>query len=169
MSDANLQLTLPFSLKDAVSVKRTSLILGVSNNVVFRILGFGVLTSMQRGERGPMHIRHASLVEYCDRLRETFGLPNRRPILSNPIFRHADRDIPPFPLEMNLSVAQVMAALQLEKSRVIQMANRQQLEAYQLTPVSPWRFYRPSVEKYIAAIHAKSKRTPSPLYNAWGM
>ena len=163
-----LQYALPFSLRDAVSVTRVGKILGVHRKTVYRMVtDFRVLEYMQRSERGIRLIRYSSLVSYCDGLRQTFSLPDRRPALSNVLFRHADRDIPPWPLDHNLTTEDVMQALQLEKTRVVDMAMRQQMQAYQLIPGAPWRFHRPTVEAYLARVNDRARTRPSVHFSGW--
>ena len=149
------QLALPFSMKDAMSIDRASKILGVDQKVVYRLMDDRLIDFMRRGQRGVILIRYTSMVEYCDDLRKTYSIPDRRPKLSHSIFRHRDEDLPPFPLVENVSVDEVSDLLQIEKSQTINLANRGDIEAYQLRKNSPWRFYRPSVEKYIAEINAR--------------
>ena len=154
--EAPLQLALPFSMKEAVSVRHASKILGVSLDTVYRMMNERRIEFMRRSERGVRLIRHASLVEYCDELMKIYEIPNRRPVLSNSLFRHADRDIPPFPLDQNMCVDDVVQILKFEKSRVIQLAQLGDLEAYHLLDNSPWRFYRPGVERFVSNIHLRS-------------
>jgi hypothetical protein len=160
------QLVLPWAEREWIDVPRTCRILGCSWTTIVRLVEAGSIDLLDFRRRGWKKIRYASVVTYCDRLREQFAIADRRPPLSSPILRHRDEDLLPFPLRDTIGVADVREALNLGyQTRVLQFIEEGAFEAYQLIPGSPWRvslssFQRWLDDRHAAAVRASGENSP---------
>jgi hypothetical protein len=84
-------------------------------------------------------------------LRVRFGIEDRRPKLDNPMFRHRDEDLLPFPLEDTIFSAEARAALGYEDLRpLVFLIEEGHFDAYQLFRESAWRISRSSFTAFLA-------------------
>ena len=90
------QMILPFAEKEFVNVPRTARILGVSVSTVYRMAemhdkgGRALLSLVAYRRNARKRVLYASIVRFCDGLRNRYGITDRRPKLDHPMFRHRD-------------------------------------------------------------------------------
>jgi Helix-turn-helix domain len=158
------QLLLPFSEKDYVDVRRAADILGLSTRAIFELYEAGQIEMIDYAKRKWKRVRYQSIVDFCDKLRQKYAIPDRRPPLSNPMFRHRDADILPFPLEDTINVEQTMQILgYISEPPVYNMITEGRFEAYHFLPNSPWRISRSSLANYLEGVHRAARQTnPHP-------
>lgn len=161
------QILLPFAEKEWISVERTMAILSVPISTLYRIRaahdaqGRPFIDVADWGVGRRKRVLYASVVRYCDYLRQRYGIPDRRPPLANAIFRHRDEDLLPFPIRDTIGVRQAMALLGYETRRPISLlAEEGKFEAYRLLEIegSPWRISRSSIGAWME--HAGLIRRP---------
>jgi hypothetical protein len=109
-------------------------------------------------------IRYQSIVDWCDRLREEYAIPDRRPPLSSPILRHKDEDLLPFPLLQSISTEDAMIATGYQHHWTVnKLCEEGHFECYRLHPEYFWRINLPSfrawLDKWLAGV-AQSGRAP---------
>jgi hypothetical protein len=154
------QMILPFAEREYVDVRRCGHILGVSIGTVYRLAGMKdrggrellFLVSYRHNAR--KRVLYSSIVHFCDYLRTKYGVTDRRPVLSNPIFRHRDEDLLPFPLSDTIYSEEALIALGYEDRRpLVRLIQEGKFEAYQIVPrgSSAWRISRSSFGAFLAA------------------
>jgi len=162
MASSQISSSLPtFAEKEYVDVARTEAILGVSWQTVVRLAQTGMLDLMDLRPRGWKKVRYGSIVDFCDRLRQYYLIPDRRPALSAPYLRHRDVDLLPFPLSITMCMSEALQATGLADRRGLRaLIEEGRFEAYRLmdAPGVPWRISRPSFTEYLAEVH----RNPAP-------
>lgn len=153
------QILLPFAEKEWIDQERTMRILGVGSLRTLYLLrrprrDQPYLEVLRYG-RGLRHrVLYSSVVCYCDWLREYHGIPDRRPQLDSPIFRHRDQDLLPFPLADTITTAEALAMTAYESGSSLR--RRMAVGAfhcYRLVPdcaTSPWRISRTDFARWLA-------------------
>lgn len=163
------QILLPFAEREYVDVNRTARILGVSATTVLRLAATRDpsgqfllnLIDFRRGAR--KRILYSSIVRFCDRIRAKFGIPDRRPPLSNPIFRHKDDDLLPFPISDTIGIKAVLPPLGfVDKRPVVNLIEEGAFEAYQIYNETPWRISRTSFLAFMEKTRTGGSSTGVP-------
>jgi len=152
------QMILPFAEREYIDVPRTRRILGAGNATVYRLAemkdrgGRGLLDLVDYRYQARKRVLYSSIVRFCDHLRQRYGIQDRRPPLSNPMFRHRDEDLLPFPLSDTIGSAEVLAALGYEARKpLVCLIEEGKFDAYQLIPESVWRISRSSFLRFLHA------------------
>ncbi len=154
----NAQLLLPFAEKEYISPKRAASILGVSYVTLFDLHTAERIEMIDYAKFKHKRVRYASIVAFCDRLREHYGIADRRPALPSPIFRYRDEDLLPFPLTDTLTVKEAMLILGYDSPfPVRQMIEQGLFEGYKISASSPWRISRISLASFLAHVRGKQK------------
>lgn len=144
---------LPLKEREYINVPRCCHILGCSWTVIARLLEAKEIELVDFRKRGWKRIRYASVVAYCDGLRQRYGIVDRRAPLSSPILRHRDEDVLPFPLHDTIGSEDAMSALGFASLwPVVKLIESGTFEAYHLMPLSPWRISRRSFETWARTI-----------------
>jgi len=147
-----------------------------------RILGVGRGSVREMAEAGDIHmmeyrrgirlkkVRYQSVIEHCDRLRAEYFIPDLRPVLSSPLFRHRDEDLLPFHLRDTVYMPEAAAALGYNAySSVVKLIDSGCFWAYKLRPQlqSPWRICASSLRAYLDRVLegiARPKVEPSSRF-----
>jgi excisionase family DNA binding protein len=151
--EAAPRLALPFQRSQEIDVSRMCSILGVSQQTAVRMLRGGLVRAYKVGS---WRIEYDSVVEYCERLRLEYRISERsapRPAAG----RMRDRDLLPFRLADTVYMQETMDLLSCSINAVIHLIEEGALTAYKVTLEGSgcrWRIYRPSLERYIAGLHA---------------
>lgn len=142
-----------FADKDYIDMRRAGSILGVSWQTVMRLTVSGMLEIIEyRRKYARKKVRYQSIVEFCDRLRNMYNIPDRRPPLVPPL-RHRDEDLLPFPLRITMPSEEATAALGLGDDALRKLIANCCFEAYQIVPGrSQWRISRLSFCEYLEAL-----------------
>ena len=160
------QLRLPFPDVKTIDVARCCAILHIVPATVYRLLrtplSFDSEEMSLRGyntmRNAPIRIEYASMVRFCDALRERHGIPDRRPA---PVFgRWRDEDLLPFPWADTITSYDAAEVLNVDRTKVLLRIEAGQFEAYQIVRMSDWRISRSSLAKAIEGfgIHQASAR-----------
>jgi hypothetical protein len=148
----------PFAEKDYVDMTRACNILGVSWQTVMRLAQSGILEMIEYRERSWKKVRYRSIVEFCDRLRQSYSIPDRRRVLSAPYLRHRDEDLLPFPMRITMGSDEALTAMGISNRRAIpQLIEEGRFEAYRLVIGAPWRISRPSFGEYLAGARRRTQ------------
>lgn len=159
---APAQLLLPYAEREWIDVARARRILGVGGNDTIYLLrrpclGRPYIEGIDFGKNKRQRILYASVVRYCDWLREHYALPDRRPALPNSIFRHRDEDLLPFPLAETIGVPEAQTFLPYDSTAfVFKRLEEGAFHAYKLmpgSPTSPWRICRPDFARWLQRAH----------------
>ena len=149
----------PLKESEYVDRRRACCILGISPRTLDRLTRSGWIEWVNYRKFSWKRIRYQSLVDYCDRLRASYRIADRRPQLSAPYLRHRDEDLLPFPLSDTMGAKEALSALGFScTDSLVEMIEEGLIEAYQLVPQGPWRISRRSLLDLI-----KKSRTPSVL------
>lgn len=144
---------LPFAEKEWITVDRAENILGVETGVIYRLRELRdeednpYLRVVDYGHGNRKRVLYSSVVRYCDYLRVRYAIRDRRPPLDNPIFRHRDEDLLPFPLSDTIDVRAALAYTAYDSpSSIHKLIEEGAFEAYRVLPLrgSPWRISRSS-------------------------
>ena len=165
------QLILPFAEREYVDVARCARILGVSWTTVHRLAAtvdihnkpFISMVEYRRGAR--KRILYSSIVYFCDRLRNQYMIADRRPALTNPLFRHRDEDLLPFPLSDTISSLEALEAMGYHPRTTRTLASlieEGHFEAYRLVLDNPWRISRTSFAAYLHDVHTRPSEAAAP-------
>lgn len=153
------QYLLPFAEKEYISVKRAAEILGVSRNTVHWLHEEKVIEMVDYRKGAHKRVKYSSILELCDALRKKYGIADRRQPLSNPMFRHKDEDLLPFPLSDTIYMAEALSILGYESMEAVRsMIEEGLFEGYQLREGGPWRISRSSLAAFLQKVHAKGSR-----------
>lgn len=153
------QILLPFAEKEWISVPRACSILSVAPTTFYRLRklrgpdGKPLLETLDMG-RGMHRVKYASLVAFCDRIRERYAIPDRRPKLDHPMFRHRDEDLLPFPARDIMGTTEALTYLPfVNDAAVLSRIEEGCFEAYRLAdaPLWRWRISRPSFAAWLSA------------------
>lgn len=148
----------PLPEREYVDVRRAGAILGLSTRAIFELYKAGQIEMIDYAKRKWKRVRYQSIVNLCDKLREKYCIADRRPPLSNPMFRHRDADLLPFPLEDTIDVAQTMQVLgYISEPPVYNMITEGRFEAYHFLPNSPWRISQLSLADYVHKVQSLSR------------
>jgi hypothetical protein len=127
------QLVLPFAEREYVDMERACRILGASWSMVNRMSASGYLILVDFRRRGRKRVHYASIVEHCNRLREEYAIPDRRPVLACELLRHRDDDILPFPLRDTIAAIDAAPLLGYQvKWSALKLCEEGRFEAYRL-------------------------------------
>ncbi|MHB1794798.1 MAG: hypothetical protein ACYCPO_07500 [Acidobacteriaceae bacterium] len=161
-----IQLRLPFPDVKTIDVARCCAILHIVSATVYRLLRTPLhagsdemsLHGYNTMRFAPIRIEYASVVRFCDVLRERHGIPDRRPA---PTFgRWRDEELLPFPWADTITTDDAAGVLGIDRSKVLLRIEAGQFEAYQIVGMSDWRISKTSLAKVIASfgIHQASAR-----------
>lgn len=157
------KLELPIQRSKQIDIPRVRQILGVNIKTAIKMLEKGMIRGFRHaGKRSPWHVEYDSVVEYCDRLRVSHAISNARVGIKGQ--RRRDRDLLPFPLDETISLSEVCRRLDLAPNSVVHLIETGAIVGYQLIfeqKGCPWRIHAPSVEQYLASLHAMAARRPS--------
>jgi hypothetical protein len=146
----------------AVDLARVQRVLAIDHNAVYWLRkhlypdGRPFLDVVGYGSGRLKRVLYRSLVEYCDYLRERYGIPDRRPRLDDPLLRHRDEDLLPFPLTDTIDTETARRATGYETTTPIrQMIEAGLFEAYRVLEAngSPWRISRSSFLRWLKKCH----------------
>lgn len=89
-------------------------------------------------------------MDLCDRLRQQYGIPDKRPKLKPPC-RHRDTDLLPFPLSDTATSDEAMEALGCGFYTLTRLIDEGRIMAYRLAANTsmPWRISRSSVAQHM--------------------
>lgn len=161
-----IQLRLPFPDVKTIDAAHCCSILHIVPATVYRLLRTPLHADPEETSiRGyntmrfaPIRIEYASVVRFCDVLRERHSIPDRRPA---PTFgRWRDEELLPFPWADTISTEDAADVLGIDRSKVLLRIEVGQFEAYQIVAMSDWRISKTSLAKAIAGfgIHQTSAR-----------
>lgn len=148
------QLLLPFAEREYIDVKRAARILGVSERAVLKMCAEGRIVAIDWAPATRKRVNYAGIVALCDELRRRYGIPDRRPPLDNPMLRHRDEDLLPFPLTDTIYLKEACEILGYASARpVMNMIEEGRFEAYFFA--YSWRISRSSLAAYVARVRAR--------------
>jgi len=157
------KLGLPFQKTQEIDVERARKILGVSKWTMRRMLENHLIRAYRaRDKRGSWRIEYSSVVEYCDKLRVQHCISSSRINLEGTRRRNRDRELLPFPLDETIYVAKVQERLECGATAVVHLIETGDLVGYQVlfeTTGCPWRIHAPSVDRYLASLHAMAGKS----------
>lgn len=160
------QLLLPFAEREYIDVKRTARILCVTHTTVHSFYAKGYIEMLDYAKRKFKRVRYASVVAFCDRIRERYGIRDRRPKLTSEYLRHRDCDLLPFPLEDTIRVEDAAAIFgYASRSPIYLMIEEGRFDAYQFTTTHPWRISRSSLALYVQSIRDRERIVPVAAMN----
>lgn len=147
------QLLLPFVERDYIDMRHACRILGAPWTMVYRLHQKGEIHVIDYRHRAWKRVHYRSIVDYCDRLRKAFCIPDRKPALSAEFLRYRDEDILPFPIADTISMMDALTALGLTRhSSVEALIDEGQIEGYTLMEGAKWRISRKSLLFYLERI-----------------
>jgi hypothetical protein len=159
----------PFIDKEYVDAARCARILGVSLTTVYRLIATVAfdgkpLIAMVEYRRGARkRILYSSIVNFCDKLRTHFMIDDRRPALTDRLFRHKDEDLLPFPLADTIYSAEALEALgYMSNKPLVALIEEGCFEAYRLVLDNPWRISRSSFAAFLHSLHDKPSEAGAP-------
>ena len=148
---------LPFQRSAEIDVSRVMRILAVSRHTVLRMLRNHLLRNYWIGNTP--RIEYDSVVEYCNLLRVHYRISEDRLLRKPARGRLRDEDLLPFPIAQTIYAGEVERRLDVARQNVIYLIEQGDLVGYQVlidAAASPFRVYRPSLERYIASLHAQA-------------
>ena len=156
------QLLLPFAEREYIDMRRAMRILGLSHSSVRNLFLQEKISIVDYRKGSRKRVRYSSIVDLCDRLRAEAGIPDRRPKLDAPHFRHRDEDLLPFPLSDTIGIKDVQDILgYASRTPIYKMIEEGRFEAYKL---ATWRFSRTSFAAYMQYVRereSRGERTPA--------
>jgi hypothetical protein len=153
------QLLLPFAEKEYIDLGRAAHILGTTKWTVMLLFQRKLIEMIDYAPGKRKRVHYRSIADFCDELRRRHAIEDRRPKLDHPIFRHADADLLPFPLEDTISIehaAEILGYSSVWPVRL--MIEEGRFEAYQLFRGSPWRVSKLSLAAYLQRVHQQNSR-----------
>jgi hypothetical protein len=164
-SDA--QLILPFAEKEYVDVARTARIFSVGVSTVYRMAeegyrdGHAAIRLVSYRHQARKRVLYSSIVAFCNFLRAEYGIADRRPNLDNPMLRHRDEDLLPFPLIDTIYSAEALAALGYDDRRpLVYLIEEGRFDAYRLSNEYTWRISRISFKRFLDETRDKQFTAP---------
>jgi hypothetical protein len=152
------QLLLPFAEKEYIDLARAARILGVTDSTVMVLFSRGLIEIIDYAPHKRKRVRYQSIVDFCDSLRTRYAIRDRRPALDNPILRHCDDDLLPFPVGDTIVIEQVAEILGYSSVTPVRlMIEEGRFEAYQFYRSSPWRISRISLGEYLQRVRERSR------------
>jgi hypothetical protein len=163
------QILLPFAEKEYVDVGRTAYILGVSQSTVYRLAatsnpsGGHLIDLVEYRPNARKRVLYASIVRFCDDLRTKYRINDRRPPLTNPLFRHRDEDLLPFPMSDTMASTEALHVLGYETRRpLVNLIEEGAFQAYRLVDETPWRISRNSFSLFLQSIRGRAPSSGVP-------
>ncbi len=141
--------------KDWIDVKRACRIVGVSWPTLSEMgkkghIEFFNYRNLNRGKRAWRKVSYQSVVDFCERLRSEYLIPDLRPKLSSPLLRHRDEALLPFPLRDTVGMPEAMMALGFNSpGAVASLIDEGCFWAYRLRSNAPWRICASSLRTYL--------------------
>jgi hypothetical protein len=160
--DRPAQILLPFAEKEWISVERAMRILDIGVATLYMLRaskyqhGEPFIDVVDCGHGLRKRVKYASVVRYCDYLREIYGIPDRRPRLVSAILRHRDEDILPFPAHDTINVRTASRCSPYARQTIGRLCEQRTFEAYQIAEDSPWRISRPSFAAWLEKIGVRN-------------
>lgn len=160
------QILLPFAEKEWISVERCCTILDIGVATFYRLRerrdphGRPLIEVTDYGLGRRQRVLYISIVAYCDRLRERHAIPDQRPPLPNPIFRHRDEDLLPFALSDTIYVPEALSCLGYDSKNVVfHLCEEGAFWAYQILPEpgSPWRISRSDFRRWLESCRNRQR------------
>ena len=144
----------PFAEKEYIDMPRCCRIFGVNETVARRLAESGFIDLIDHLPRGRKKIHYKSVVNFCDRLRKKYGIPDRRPALQSPYLRHRDADLLPFSLSDTIYSNEAMQLIGCAFYTLTRLIDEGRILAYRLAPGArtPWRISRVSVENHMQLV-----------------
>lgn len=166
-----LQGVLPFAEEETIDVRRAATIMHVSDHLVFRLIKEkDGLAAYQTMKHAPHRIYYESLVDFLERVRKRYSIPDRRPQL---VFgRHRDDDLLPFPWPDTITIDEAAAMLGIHPSKVLLRIQAGMFEAYQLLESTcfekskrgtSWRISKSSLRRHIASFRTSASLSSASL------
>jgi len=150
---SSTQLVIPFAERDWIDMEHACKILGASWATVYRLFEDGEIRVIDYRVRAWKRVHYGSIVEFCDRLRAKYAIPDRKPPLSAGFLRYRDEDVLPFALSNTITAANAMAALAIGRMEaLVSLFDEGKIEAYQLVEGSIWRVSKSSLLLYMEQI-----------------
>jgi excisionase family DNA binding protein len=148
------QFLLPFAEREYIDVPRCCKILGVNETIVRRLAESGLIDLIDHMPRTRKKVRYQSVVDFCNRLRHQYCIPDTRPRLSAPYLRHRDADLLPFPLSDTISSAEAIDLLGCSLFTMTRLIDEGRIMGYRLLPGrrTPWRISRSSVAGHMQRV-----------------
>lgn len=158
------RLALPFQRSKEIDIARVRQILGVNQKTAMRMLERGLIRGYRHaGIRANWHVEYDSVVEYCEQLRILHCISDARAGVK-PHQRRRDRDLLPFPLDETVTLPDVCRRLDMVRYSVVHLIEIGALVGYQVIFEQhgcPWRIHAPSLERYLASLHAMASKKPT--------
>ena len=159
------KLALPFQRSAEVDKARVAKIFGVSQPTVFRMIEAKLFRTYPHPSGKGRRIEYDSVVAYCNRLRLEYRISEQmvRPPRGR---RLRDEDLLPFPLKDTVDLKYVCRVLDCDGSAAQHLIEEGALTGYQVQigrAGCPWRIYLPSLERYVASLHAEASVTQSNI------
>jgi excisionase family DNA binding protein len=106
---------------------------------------------------------YSSIVRLCDQIRVKYNIPDRRPKLSNPILRHRDEDLLPFPWSDTMDTTEALTYIGYESRKTVyNLIEEGRFEAYRLVGEMDWRISRSSFAAFLAALRNSAPKSGVP-------
>jgi hypothetical protein len=154
------KLGLPFQESERVDVRRVGEILGVSKGTVIRMVHAGLFRHYRIGSGAGWNLRieYQSILDYCNMLRIHYLISERNLLRKPAKGRLLNQHILPFALADTIGIEEVTRRLSIARVTAIHLIESGDLVGYQIqiAPASPWRIYAPSLERYLATLHAQA-------------
>jgi hypothetical protein len=158
-----------FPEKEYVDLARTARILGVTDSTVMALFSRGLIEIIDYAPRKRKRVRYQSIVDFCDALRTRYAIKDRRPALDNPLLRHRDADLLPFPIEDTIAIEQVAEILSYSSFTPVRlMIEEGRFDAYQFYSFSPWRISKLSLGAYLGSLKQCGGRAAQNRVHPWG-
>lgn len=157
------RLELPFQPNQSIDVARVAKIFAISKQTANRIVEKGLLRRFRIGQS--WLVEYNSVVDYCNHLRVHYRISEDR-LLRKPVRgRLRDEDLLPFPIADTMLAKEVQQRLSIPCQGVINLIEQGDLTGYQILiesgGPSPWRIYRPSLDRYLASLHVQASARPA--------
>lgn len=158
------KLELPFQRSAEIDKARVAKILGVSHATASRMVEAKLFRAYRSPGEKILRIEYDSVVAYCNRLRLEYRISEK--MIERPRGRRLrDEDLLPFPLKDTISLKEVCRVLDCDGSAAQRLIEEGALTGYQVQigrAGCPWRVHLPSLERYVASLHAEAAAAPSP-------
>lgn len=154
------QFMLPFAEKEWIDVARAARILGIGVTTLYRLRecrneqGRPFIEGIDCGHGRRQRVKYSSVVAYCDYLRQRYSIPDRRPPLDHPIFRHRDEDLLPFPLVDTMGIQHALRYTPWSaEDALYHLIEEGAFWAYRILPSAPWRISRNDFARWLDERH----------------
>ncbi len=164
LENNNQEIPVPFAEREYIDSKRAQRILGCGWGTVSRLINKGLIEVVEYRSSRSRKVRYRSIVGFCDHLRAHYLIPDRRPALASPLFRHKDEDLLPFRLHDTISSVEALTAMGVVDRRIIsRLVEEGRFEAYRLEVGGNWRISRPSFAAYLRKCQTRPDSAAFPL------